>query len=55
MKKASKAPAKPKADGYLVAKDFFIRDGIQGVKGDHVPLPEAVAEPLIASGHIKHG
>lgn len=52
MKKPVKAPAK--SDGYKIVKDFFIRDGIQGVEGDKIDLPDVVAEPLITSGHIKH-
>ena len=48
MKKPSKA------DGYVVTKAFFIRDGLQGVKGDKIDLPDAVASPLVASGHLKN-
>lgn len=47
MKKPSKAV------GYVVTRPFFIRDGLQGVKGDKIDMPEAVASPLVASGHIE--
>ena len=48
MKKPSKAV------GYIVVKPFFVRDGLQGVKGDSLDLPDAVASPLVASGHLKN-
>ena len=49
--KSKPAPRNP--GSYVVVKDFFLHDSVQGLAGDQIDLPEVVAAPLIESGHIK--